>query len=114
MVLLLKPFGWETPSSYSAGSQRAKGVFAAPSRGFFLEPNRRSSPLETSLEKRRAGVHTTRGARSRAFQKPGLLQVVADAGDGAVLVDVRLGQALRRPHTGRTSADFRQFGQVLF
>lgn len=63
MVLLLKPFGWEMPSSYSAGSQRAKGVFEAPSRGLFLEPHRRSSPSETLLEKRWTSVHIMRGAR---------------------------------------------------
>lgn len=68
MVLLLKPFGWEIPSSYSAGSQRAKGVFEAPSRGLFLEPHRRSSPLETLLEKGEAGVHTVRGARQPRFK----------------------------------------------
>lgn len=36
-VWLLKPLGWEMPSAYWAGSQRAKGVLEAPSRGFFLK-----------------------------------------------------------------------------
>lgn len=54
MVLLLKPFGCEMPSSYSEGSQRANGVFEAPRRGLFLEAHRRSWPSETLLEKRRA------------------------------------------------------------
>lgn len=56
MVLLLKPLGWEIPSSYCEGSQRVKGVLEAPRRGLFLQPNRRSSPSGTLLEKRWAAV----------------------------------------------------------
>lgn len=45
------PFGWEMPSSYSAGSQRAKGVFDAPRRGLFLKGNKKCQCLETLLKK---------------------------------------------------------------
>lgn len=56
MVRLLKPFGWEMPSSYSAGSQRVKGVLAAPSRGFFLKASKKRSNLETLLWKSQGSV----------------------------------------------------------
>lgn len=65
MVLLLKPFGSEMPSSYWAGSQRVKGVLEAPSRGFFLERNKRSSGFETLLEKARVDVLIVCGIRCR-------------------------------------------------
>lgn len=65
MVLLLKPFGSEIPSSYWAGSQRVKGVLEAPSRGFFLERNKRSSGFETLLEKGRVDVPIVCGVRRR-------------------------------------------------
>lgn len=65
MVLLLKPFGCEMPSSYWAGSQRVKGVLEAPSRGFFLEQNKRSCGFETLLEKGRGDVHIACGVRRR-------------------------------------------------
>lgn len=72
MVLLLKPFGCEMPSSYRAGSQRAKGVLEAPSRGFFLERNKRSWAFETSLEKGLVDVHMACGARRRLSKAPPL------------------------------------------
>lgn len=111
MVLLLKPFGSEMPSSYSAGSQRANGVLEAPSRGFFLQPGKRSADSEGLLEKCRVDVHIARGARRPPFNR---LQVVADAGDGAIHVDVGQGQALRLARSGRTPGDFGQFHQVIF
>lgn len=53
-------------------------------------------------------------AQDAAFQKRLLLQVVADAGDGAINVDVGQGQTRRRAHSGRASSDFGQFLQVAF
>lgn len=101
MVLLLKPFGSEMPSSYSAGSQRANGVLEAPSRGFFLQPNERSPGSEPLIEKRRVSRCAHRAWRKTpAFQQHLRLQVVADAGDAAIYVDVGQGQALRRTHSG--------------
>ena len=43
LIVLSPPFGWEIPSSYSAGSQRAKGVLEAPRRGFFLKSKQEMS-----------------------------------------------------------------------
>lgn len=67
MVLLLKPFGSEMPSSYAAGSQRVNGVLADPSRGFLLQPTNRNPGLETLLEKCVVGVHIACGARRPPF-----------------------------------------------
>lgn len=114
MVLLLKPFGSEMPSSYSAGSQRANGVLEDPSRGFLLQPTNRNPGLEALLEKCRGRCAHRVWRKAAAFQQHLLLQVVADAGDAAIYVDVGQGQALRQTHSGSTPGDFGQFRQVIF
>lgn len=67
-VWFLKPFGWEMPSSYSAGSQRVKGVLADPRRGLFLKSNRRCPCLEMLLEKWHGSVHIFCGIWPKMFR----------------------------------------------
>lgn len=67
MVRLLKPFGWEMPSSYSEGSQRVKAVLEAPRRGLFLKESKRRSGLETLLEKSQGSVHIFCGVWPKTF-----------------------------------------------
>lgn len=72
--------------------------------------DQRSLRLETLLYK---CAHSAWRKRA-ALRKPLLLlQVVADAGDGAVHVDVGEGPALRGAHSGGTAGDLRQLRQVL-
>ncbi len=64
----VQPFGTEMPSSYSAGSQRVKGVLEAPRRGFFLKANKRRPCLETLLGKSQGSVHIFCGVWPKMFR----------------------------------------------
>lgn len=97
----VQPKGSDSPSSYSAGSQRARAVLEAPSQGLFLQRWVRSGQQGSGVETiQRLG----RGGEGRRLPRgrgsPSLPPVITSPRDGSVLVAALLFLLLGSTATG--------------